>query len=76
MTRAFLSALLLFGLLMGVASFAAARYREDALVRSIERREGAFPGSTRVVPECNCTVRYNGTEIVGRHYRPDIERLD
>jgi hypothetical protein len=51
-------------------------FRSDSLVQTFERRVGVTPGTTRVVPECSCTVRYDGTEIIGSHYRVFFDRLD
>ncbi len=48
----------------------------DAFVQMIERREGIFPGQTRVLPECSCTVRYVGTTTKGRRYSVIFDKLD
>jgi hypothetical protein len=48
----------------------------DAFVQMLERREGVFPGQTKVLPDCNCTVRYLGTVRHGRVYSVQIEKLD
>ena len=48
----------------------------DAFVRMLEAREGMYPGRTRVIPECGCTVRYLGTRVNGRVYSVELEKLD
>lgn len=48
----------------------------DRFVSLLEQREGMRPGQTRVIPECGCTIRYNGTTVSGNHYAVHIDRLD
>ena len=48
----------------------------DRFVALLEQRFAMQPGSTRVLPECGCTIRYLGTNANGRHYNVRIDRLD
>lgn len=48
----------------------------SSFVQTIERSVGMSPGMTRVLPECGCTIRYNGTSVSGNHYAVHIEKLD
>ena len=47
----------------------------DPVVGMLERHYGG-PGSTHVLPDCNCTVRYEGTSVHGRRYTVTLDRLD
>ncbi len=53
-----------------------AAFASDSFVRLIEARQGIYPGQTKVLPECSCTVRYLGTKINGRVYSVILEKLD
>lgn len=81
-TLDWLSAVLIVFLVATAAVAAAPRYGEDAFVRMIERQLSASahfsigPGVTITSPECQCTVKYLGTRIEGRHYHVDIDKLD
>ncbi len=48
----------------------------DNFVRLLEARQGVVPGQTRVLPECNCTIRYVGTFVHGKRYTVVIDKLD
>lgn len=77
----------LIGACIGIAILMAASAAVTALasphfrgaspfVQTIERSVGMSPGMTRVLPECGCTIRYNGTSVSGNHYAVHIEKLD
>jgi len=67
----------LIGFLLGVTlAQANAVVSDNAFVRQIEMRFGVAPGSTRVWPDCQCTVRYLGTSVSRRVYSPHFEKLD
>jgi len=51
-------------------------YIEDQFVRLIEAREGIVPGQARVIPDCGCTVRYVGTQVIGNRYKVVFDKLD
>ena len=46
-----------------------------SLVGLLEAQYGS-PGTTRVLPECSCTVRYVGTKVEGRDYFVHFRQLD
>lgn len=46
------------------------------LVSILQMRFQVSPGSTRVLPECGCTVRYLGTKVRGNLYTIQIQKLD
>lgn len=50
--------------------------RADAFIRTLEASQGIAPGSTRVLPQCGCTIRYVGTSVSGNHYTVHIDKLD
>ena len=70
--------------LVGLIVYASAAdvYRTDAFVRMIERHISASthveitPGIEVTNPECQCTVRYDGTRIDGHHYSVEFDKLD
>ncbi len=49
---------------------------DDGFIRMLEMRQGVAPGQTRVLPECNCTIRYVGTFVHGKRYTVVIDKLD
>lgn len=51
-------------------------YSTDAFVRMIEQHEGVYPGQVRVLPECNCSIKYLGTERRGNVYNVVLEKMD
>lgn len=51
-------------------------FRSDAFTRMVERNIGMAPGTMKTMPECGCTIRYNGTRINGGHYDVSIDKLD
>ena len=55
---------------------AATGFRTDPLVQTIEQQQGMLPGSTKVIPQCGCTVRYLGTKIEGHIYEVYLDKLD
>ncbi len=61
---------LILGLMMASA------HSDDGFVRMLEMRQGVSPGQTRVLPECNCTIRYVGTFVRGKRYTVVIDKLD
>jgi hypothetical protein len=65
--------LLLAAVVLGITVHAA--LSSDSFVQMLEARYGA-PGTTRVLPECGCTVRYLGTTVRGRDYDVHVRRLD
>jgi hypothetical protein len=60
-------------IILGITIHAA--LSSDSFVQMLEARYGA-PGTTRVLPECGCTVRYLGTTVRGRDYDVHVRRLD
>jgi hypothetical protein len=48
----------------------------EAIVQMLERREGMLPGSTKVIPDCSCTMQYIGTRVNGRDYFVHLRKLD
>ncbi len=46
------------------------------LVSLLEQRFQMTVGSTRVLPECGCTIRYLGTSVKGNTYSIRVQRLD
>lgn len=56
--------------------FAYVARANDGMVSLLERHFQIMPGSTRVLPECGCTVRYLGTSVHGRRYTVVLEKLD
>lgn len=57
-------------------SHAATEFRTDSLVRILEQQQGMYPGSTKVLPQCNCTIKYLGTKIDGHVYEVFLDKLD
>ena len=79
MIRAINIAYLLIVLAAFIIIMAVARNASGAangFVQMIERREGMFPGQTKVWPDCGCTVRYVGTTVHGNRYTVTIDKLD
>lgn len=62
--------------LLGVTATFASAGHGDSFVRLLEQRQGIIAGQTRVLPECNCTIRYLGTTVNGNHYSVHIDKLD
>jgi hypothetical protein len=48
----------------------------SSLVSMFEARFGGPPGTTRVIPECGCTMKYVGTRIEGTDYFVHFKKLD
>jgi hypothetical protein len=48
----------------------------NGFIRMIEARMNITPGQTRVLPDCQCTVRYLGTTVHGTHYTIHLDKLD
>lgn len=51
-------------------------FRTDSFVKMIEQQYGMFPGQTRVLPQCGCTVKLLGTKISGHVYTVYLDKLD
>lgn len=56
--------------------------KRDRIVRMIEEKLSGKagvsigPGVTITLQECDCTLRYVGTSVTGKHYAIHIDRLD
>ncbi len=61
---------------MMVYANAASGFGTDAFVRMIEQRQGMYPGGTKVLPDCGCTIKYLGTKIEGHVYAVYLDKLD
>lgn len=49
---------------------------ENSFIHMLEARFQVYPGAVKVWPDCQCTVRYNGTRVRGKHYEVSIDKLD
>ena len=67
---------LMFMALLVLGAVAHIARAADGMIGSLERHFQVTPGSTRVLQECGCTVRYIGTTVHGHRYTVTIDKLD
>ena len=74
---------LVIGFIIGLClSAQAAHLRRDPLIAMFERRLGAManieirPGVTLTLMDCQCTIKYDGVKVSGRHYDVGFDKLD
>jgi hypothetical protein len=74
----------LIGVLIGVVLSVSATarhspFKTDGLVRLLEAQlaqSNVVRGVPALIPYCQCTIEYVGTEVSGNHYRVLIDKLD